>query len=117
MVQTRLPSFLRIKSMCWKLILPMELCKPLIVSATSVKTRDHTALRNTGPKYGLKVKALRNSHQQKKPKNEELIVCPYVWTSSGLIKSGIDAVATLDVIGNAPGQPDWWYSRFHEPST
>ena len=102
--------------MSWKLILPMELCKPLILSASSIRHRENTAQRNTGPKYMLEVKALRDVHPDKKPKNEELVVCPYVWTSSGLIKSGIDAAAPLDVIGNAPGQPDWWYWRFHEPS-
>ena len=101
--------------MSWKLILPMELCKPLLLSASSVRHRDHTALRNTGSKYMLEVKQLRDVHADKKPKNEELEVCPYVWTSSGLIKSGIDAAAPLDVIANAPGQPEWWYRRFNEP--
>ena len=101
--------------MSWKLILPMELCKPLILSASSIRHRENTAQRNTGPKYMLEVKALRDVHPDKKPKNQELVVCPYVWTSSGLIKSGIDATAPLDVIANAPGQPDWWYRRFHDP--
>ena len=102
--------------MSWKLILPMELCKPLIVSATSIRDRQNTAKRNTGPKYMLEVKALRGENPEKKPKNEELAVCPYVWTSTGLVKSGIDAATSLDVIAKAPDQPPWWYRRFHEPS-
>ena len=63
----------------------------------------------------LEVKALKDVHPDKRPKNEELVVCPFVWTSSGLIKSGIDATAPLDVIAEAPGQPGWWYQRFHDP--
>ena len=102
--------------MSWKLILPMELCKPLIESASSIRHRENTAQQNTGPKYMLEVKALRGENPEKKPKNEELAVCPFVWTSTGLIKSGIDAAAPLDVIAIAPDQPDWWYRRFHEPS-
>ena len=56
------------------------------------------------------------SFQTKKAKIEELVVCPSVWKISVLIKSGIDAAVPFDVIGNALGQPDWWYLRFHEPS-
>ena len=102
--------------MAWKLLLPIELAKPLISSA-SFRSREDTAQRNTGPKYMLEVKALKNVPPEKKPKNAELVLCPYIWTSSGLFKSGIDAAAPLDVIADAPEQPDWWYKRFHEPFT
>ena len=101
--------------MSWKLILPMELCKPLLLSASSIRNRDNAEQRNKGPKYMLDVKSLSAVHPDKKPKNDALVVCPYVWTSSGLIKSGIDAAAPLDVIADAPNQPAWWYQRFHDP--
>ena len=100
--------------MSWKLILPMELCKPLLMSASFVRPRDDAEEGNTGPKYHLDVEALREVPADKKPKNTALIVCPYVWTNSGL-KSGIDAAAPLDVIANQPRQPEWWYRHFHEP--
>ena len=102
--------------MSWKLILPMQLCKPLIESATSFRNREDTAQRNTGPKYMLEVKALRDMPPEKKPKNEELEVCPFVTTSSGLVKTGIDAAAPLDVISRTLDQPNWWYWKFHEPA-
>ena len=101
--------------MSWKLILPMELCKPLLSSAYLIKNRDESDQRNKGPKFMLDVKALNAIHPDKRPKNDALIVCPYVWTDTGLFKSGIDATAPLDVIAEAPGQPDWWYQRFDDP--
>ena len=97
------------------MILPMELCKPLLMSASSVRDRDDAEEGNTGPKYHLEVKALREIPEKKRPKNTALIVCPYVHSNTGLTRSGIDAAARLDVIANQPGQPDWWYRHFHEP--
>ena len=64
----------------------------------------------------LEVKALKDVPPDKRPKNEELVVCPFVWTSSGLIKSRIDAAAPLEEIAKTPNQPDWWYWKFHEPA-
>ena len=63
----------------------------------------------------LDVPSLSAVHRDKKPKNDTLEVCPYVWTSSGIINSGMDATVPLDVIANAPGQPDWWYRSFDDP--
>ena len=105
-----------IRSMAWKLLLPIELAKPLL-SAASFRSREEFEQRNTGPQYLLVIKALENVPPEKKPKRAELVLCPYIWTNSGLFKTGIDAAAPLDVIVDAPEQPKWWYKRFHEPFT
>ena len=93
----------------------MELAKPLLSSASSIKDREHAQCGNLGPKYMLDVKPLNDVPQPKKPKNDALQVCPYVWSDTGLVRSGIDASATLDVLAETPGQPHWWYERLENP--
>mgnify|MGYP001272727068 CR=1 FL=1 len=73
--------------MAWKMLLPVELCKPLIVSATTIKSRATSENRNTGPKCFLKVEiATAKPHQP---------ILPQVVEGLGFEGLGSQAVARL----------------------
>ena len=104
--------------MIWKMILPMEIAKPLLRFTSHREDRSEAEKGNTGPNYYIHVNCNAEGEPPAKKRKEKdpgmLCLTPYVWQSTGLVATGIDATATMEDIGQKKYEKPWWYRSFHE---
>ena len=110
----------RIRSLAWKLVLPIELANPLLAAATEIHSRDASRTSNAGAKYILPVQNSVSDEidppckKHRTASIQGLGVYPFVWTPDTAQHRDVAAAATMEVIADAPGQPYWWYEAFFE---
>ena len=104
--------------MIWKIILPMEIAKPLLFFSSDWEDRSQAETGNTGPNYFIHVHCNAEGEPPAKKLKEEdpgrLCLTPYVWQSTGLVATGIDATARMEDIGKKKSEQEWWYRSFDE---
>ena len=104
--------------MAWKLLLPVDLCRPLFYSRDHIFKREDSERHNLGTQYRLaipsaKSSAIRQEALSTKMKHflppRMLIVTPYIYTASGESGTAPNAAAPMGVRRRAPNRPGWWY--------
>mgnify|MGYP006883858230 CR=1 FL=1 len=114
-----LPSkYERIRSMAWKLLLPVELRRPLLYARDHIANGADRERRNLGTQYRIAVPSARSSTMRhdapaKKSKHfvspRMIVVSPHVYLPSGESRTALNAAAPMEVFRRTPYQPGWWY--------